>query len=239
MKLGGHSGSAASIDISGGTLAMESTATGSAVLKTSALTISGTGRLDLANNRLVVDYDPAAAAGSPIASVRTALLAGYAAGKWNGPGIGSTGIAATRSLGYAEASDVLGASGGTFGSASLDGSAVLVRNTLAGDANLDGKVDFLDLARLAQNYNVTDGTRTWAQGDYNYDGNVDFTDLAKLAQSYNTTLPGGAAAIPAGAPAGFEADLARAFAEVPEPSALVMLTGLAAVAVMGRRRRCA
>src|SRR6185436_10573056 len=98
----------------------------------------------------------------------------------------------------------------TFQGQIADASTVLIRNTLAGDANLDGAVDFLDLSRLAQSYNVTDGTRTWAQGDYNYDGNVDFTDLAKLAQNYNTTLPGGAA-IPAGAPAGFEADLARAF----------------------------
>jgi hypothetical protein len=146
-------------------------------------------------------------------------------------------------LGYADASDVLpfanGATSDTFLGSTVDKTTMLIRYTLAGDANLDGTVDFLDLSRLAQNYNVTDGTRTWAQGDYNYDGNVDFSDLAKLAQSYNTTLPGGAAAIPAGAPAGFEADLARAFAEVPEPSALVMLTGLAAVAVMGRRRRCA
>jgi hypothetical protein len=234
MKLGGHSGNAASIDISGGTLAMESTATGSSVLKTSALTISGTGRLDLANNRLVVDYDPAAAAGSPIASVRTALLAGYAAGKWNGPGIGSMGIAATRSLGYAEASDVLGASGGTFGSASVDGSAVLVRNTLAGDANLDGKVDFLDLARLAQNYNVTDGARTWSAGDFNYDGSVDFSDLAQLAQNYNVALP--AEAIP-GAPADFASDLATAFAAVPEPAALLPLATLVAIALCGQRHR--
>jgi hypothetical protein len=233
MKLGGHSGSAASIEVSGGTLAMESTATGSAVLKTSALTISGTGRLDVANNRLVVDYDPAAAAaGSPIGSVRAALVGGYAAGKWSGAGIGSTGIAATRSLGYAEASDVLGASGGIFGSASVDGSAVLVRNTLVGDANLDGRVDFLDLARLAQNYNVSDGSRTWAGGDFNYDGSVDFTDLAQLAQNYNTALPG--EAIP-DTPTGLASDLASALAAVPEPTMWVPLaTGL--LVLRGRRR---
>ena len=52
-----------------------------------------------------------------------------------------------------------------------------------------------DLASLAQNYNVTDGKRTWEQGDFNGDGNVDFLDLAALAQNYNTS-PGvtGAAA---------------------------------------------
>jgi hypothetical protein len=78
------------------------------------------------------------------------------------------------------------------------GDALLPFFTLGGDANRDRAVDFLDLAALAQNYNVSDGQRTWAQGDFNGDGNVDFLDLAKLAQRYNTSLPaptaGGASA---------------------------------------------
>jgi len=235
MKLGGHSGNAASIDVSGGTLAMESTATGSAVLTTSALTISGTGRLDLANNRLIVDYDPAAAA-SPIASVRAALVSGYAAGKWTGAGIGSTGIAASRSLGYAEASDVLGPGGGTFAGQSVDGSAILVRYTLAGDATLDGTVDFNDLVKLAQNYNTAVPTGSaWFRGDFNYDGAVDFNDLVKLAQNYNTALPLGAT-VP-GASAAFDWDLAAAFASVPEPTCLSLL--IAPLLMRTQRRRAA
>jgi ELWxxDGT repeat protein len=59
---------------------------------------------------------------------------------------------------------------------------------LGGDANRDRKVDFLDLAALAQNYN-TAGGKTWADGDFNADGNVDFLDLAMMAQRYNTALP--------------------------------------------------
>jgi hypothetical protein len=58
---------------------------------------------------------------------------------------------------------------------------------LAGDANHDRSVDFLDLAALAQNYN-TIGGKLWIDGDFNADGNVDFTDLAILAQRYNTVL---------------------------------------------------
>ncbi|HEY7115320.1 MAG TPA: dockerin type I domain-containing protein [Tepidisphaeraceae bacterium] len=68
-------------------------------------------------------------------------------------------------------------------------------DVLAGDANLDGTVDFLDLAALAQNYNGV-GTAP-AQGDFNYDGRVDFYDLAILAQNYNTSLPATAQAITA------------------------------------------
>jgi hypothetical protein len=54
-----------------------------------------------------------------------------------------------------------------------------------GDANGDGFVDFLDLARLAQHYNVATGN-TLLDGDFNGDGAVDFLDLAVMAQHYNT-----------------------------------------------------
>src|SRR5438132_7649487 len=119
----------------------------------------------------------------------------------------------------------------------VDKSTVVARYTLAGDATLDGVVDFNDLVKLAQNYNTTVSAASeswWNRGDFNYDGISDFNDLVKLAQNYNTSLPSDAAP---GAPAGFEADLGRAFASVPEPSML----GLAAIALVtfagGRRRR--
>jgi Ca2+-binding RTX toxin-like protein len=86
----------------------------------------------------------------------------------------------------------------------------VVGYSLGGDSNLDGTVDFLDLAKLAQSYNATDGSRNWSTGDINYDGNTDFLDLAKLAQNYNSPLP------PAPVTADqsqFEKELAEAFAK--------------------------
>jgi len=127
---------------------------------------------------------------------------------------------------------VLSPTGGVFAGQSVSGDAILVRYTLAGDANLDGIVDFNDLVKLAQNYNVADGTRTWIGGDFTYDGNTDFNDLVKLAQNYNSALPG---APIAGAIAGFQADLAAAFASVPEPSALALLA-LGALGMFRRNR---
>jgi hypothetical protein len=115
----------------------------------------------------------------------------------------------------------------------VDGDAVLARYTLLGDATLDGVVNFADLVQLAQSYNVVDGTRTWFTGDFTYDGNTNFADLVKLAQNYNTALP--TEAIPGASPQ-FAADLAAAFASVPEPGALGLL-GLAACGLVGRRRR--
>jgi hypothetical protein len=60
---------------------------------------------------------------------------------------------------------------------------------LSGDVNLDGVVDFNDLARpQSETYNqsVTGG---WSDGDLNADGVVDFSDLVSLSQNYNAALP--------------------------------------------------
>ena len=48
----------------------------------------------------------------------------------------------------------------------------------AGDANLDGKVDFADFQSLAANYGLSG--KFWRQGDFNQDGRVDSSDLNVL-----------------------------------------------------------
>jgi autotransporter-associated beta strand protein len=103
---------------------------------------------------------------------------------------------------------------------------------LPGDATVDRKVDFDDLVKLAQNYETVGGN-TWSTGDFTGDGTVDFSDLVRLAQNYETSLP--AAAVP-GAPAHFPADLAAAFAAVPEPGSALALAVAGAVAASRRRR---
>lgn len=210
--------------------------TGNKVLVTQALSTPGSGTLDLNNNALVVDYTSGGSA--TFNAVQNEIRSGYHASGilWTGAGItSSTARLSTRyGIGYDEASDLLGPSGGTFQGESVDGTAVLARFTFYGDVNLDGSVDFLDLAKLAQSYNVIDGSRSWATGDVNYDGNTDFLDLALLAQNYNTAL--GAPVVP-GAPADFNADVARAFAEVPEPTSFAVLAMAAAGGLLCWRGR--
>ena len=63
---------------------------------------------------------------------------------------------------------------------------MVVRPTLPGDANLDGKVNFADLLLLAQHYNAPQPA--WTTGDFNYDGSVNFADLLALAQNYNNSF---------------------------------------------------
>jgi autotransporter-associated beta strand protein len=203
------------------------------------LSLTG-GKLDLANNALAINYAAGAANdAAAFASVRSQLKSGYNGGDWKGAtGITSSSINTLSAVGYALASDVLpfanGAVTDAFIGSAVDKSTVVARYTLNGDANLDGVVDFLDLARLAQSYNVTDGTRTWPTGDFNYDGTTDFLDLAQLAQNYNTPLPNDP--LP-GAPADFNADLARAFASVPEPMSPLPLGAAAALLLLVVRRR--
>jgi autotransporter-associated beta strand protein len=201
------------------------------------LTMSG-GNLDLTTRGAIVDYAPGNEAAN-IQTIRGQVIAAYNNGDWLGNGITSSVIPATagRAIGFAQASEALGASGGQFMGAAADPDAVLVRYTLAGDATLDGVVDFNDLVRLAQNYNTTVSSTTdswWFNGDFTYDGLVDFNDLVKLAQNYNTALP--SEPVP-GAAAGFDGELARAFAAVPEPGSLAPFALSAAAWLGGRRRR--
>jgi hypothetical protein len=98
-----------------------------------------------------------------------------------------------------------------------------------GDANLDGTVNFNDLLLLAKNYGKE--SKTWFEGDFDYSGNVNFNDLLVLAKNYGKPVPSspefGAA---------FNAEIASAFAAVPEPGTLGLI-GLGIPALCARRRR--
>ena len=212
----GGGGAPATLQLGGGNVA----------LKTSALTIdtAGGGKLDLRNGKLIV-------AGGIFDQINNLILSGHNAGAWNGNGILTSAATANTGLGFARAQDVA-LVGGIFGGLTVNAGDVLIAYTLYGDADLNGGVDFNDLARLAQNYNTS--SKSWHQGDFTYDSIVDFNDLAKMAQNYNTSLAAGA--IP-GVAAGFEQDWATAVASVPEPAMMeVMAVIVGLVAVLGRRR---
>ena len=92
---------------------------------------------------------------------------------------------------------------------------------LAGDANLDGKVDINDLTVVLTSYNRTTGM-TWSTGDFNSDGKVDINDLTIVLTHYNQSLGASAAGMSA----------------VPEPGTLALLAaGLAGLLGYAGRRR--
>src|SRR6185503_12782752 len=102
---------------------------------------------------------------------------------WGGNGLtsslllGGPGYA----LGYAEAADVLKLSvgqTGTFMSEPVDTTAVLVRMTRMGDADLDGAVTFLDLQRLELGFGRAGVL--WSDGDFDYDGQTGAGDFGAM-----------------------------------------------------------
>jgi hypothetical protein len=158
-----------------------------------------TGKIDIANNHLVVDWS-AAGRTNPVEDVNSMLRAGYKTGNWDGNGLTSSRLSgqwSSKSIGIFDNS-VASTPYTTFGGESVPTSATLVRYTLAADTNLDGNVDFTDLVKVNQNYNQS-GTYHWWEGDFTYDGLVDFNDMTKLYQNYNTTLtcPDGGASMTA------------------------------------------
>lgn len=170
------------IDVLGGS-AFVMEASGANVLSTAALALSPNARLDLANNAMVIDYSGA----SPYPDVAAAVKRGFDNGTWNGRGIGSSfAVFPSRTIGYAESSRIASTFPTTVNGVSVDSTAIVLRYTIAGDANLDRKVDFDDLLSLAQGYGLPD--RLYADGDTDFDNDVDFDDLLRLAQQYGTTL---------------------------------------------------
>jgi hypothetical protein len=115
-------------------------------------------------------------------SIESQLRSGYAGGKWNGPGIGSSAAAQSE---------------GRYGvglSVSADGGQIEIEYALNGDTNLDGVVNGADLATLEENF----GRRVngWDLGDFNYDGVVDGSDFQLLAKNFGMQTDGTRVALP-------------------------------------------
>ena len=162
--------------------------------------ISG-GGVDIQKGTLSFDYTGGS---SPAATVQPLITASYNGGAWDVGQFRNTTQTSSAGLGWVD-----------NGTTSLN-----VRYTLYGDATLDGTVNFNDLLKLSQNYNLSG--KVWADGDSNYDGFVNFTDLLKLSQNYNQSI----GASPEAGPA----------SPVPEPGVLGVLA-IGAMGLLARRRR--
>lgn len=219
------------LTIDAGTVAILPNGTSAATSRVRKLEIAGgvspTSRLDLADNDLVIDYEPFE---SPLATVAAQIATGYAAGSWSGNGIAtSMGNSSTHGLGYAEASAIFTSFPAVFSGQSVDDTAVLVGYTRYGDADLSGNVNLNDFNRLASNFGLTSGA-VWSMGDFDYNGTVNLNDFNRLAANFGLT------ASPSGPIPGDWSALASA---VPEPALGVTPIILPLLAARSRRRsRC-
>jgi hypothetical protein len=175
--------------------------------------ITSSGKLDVTNNALIIDY----ATSSPLASIAAQIVSARNGGNWNGNGITSSQANASEfALGYGEATTVLGIAAGDIGlfrGQVVDGTSVLVLFTRLGDATLDRAVNLNDFTALAARFGTAG---TWAHGDFNYDSQVNLDDFTILAANFGQTMP---------------AQLSRG--AVPEPA---MLVAMALIAITGSMR---
>jgi hypothetical protein len=168
----------------GSLLQLASSTPGDRPLTTRALLLFGSGTLDVARQTVLIDYTGT----SPLASIRQRLTSGYNSGAWNGTGINSSAAATTPSgsVGYADATELFTTFPAVFAGVPIDGTTLIIRHTISGDADLDRTVSLGDFSRLASNFNQLS---TWASGDFNFDNATGIADFSLLAGNYNLTLP--------------------------------------------------
>jgi autotransporter-associated beta strand protein len=217
------------LSLNGGVLAISSNGTDTGTSRVAAISFAGgaaapAAALDLSNNDLVIDYSGA----SPHSDIQQLIRSGYAGGLWNGNGVRSSAAnASSFGLGYAEAADLFSQFPATFSGQSIDDTTVLVAFTRYGDANLSNSVDLFDFNRLAANFGQSG--KSWSDGDFNYDGDVNLLDFNLLAGNFGLGAGADGVVDPA--------DWAALAAVVPEPIAVSLLAGMAAIAAVAARRR--
>ncbi len=149
----------------------------------SSLLITGTGKLNLRNNDLVLNY---AASSSPFAQTNTYLKNGLTLLG----GAGTTGITSNEVDGQTISGTMLAlVDNGTIGGAitSTSGFAltspstsIIIKYTWFGDSNLDGVVDGNDYALVDTGFGSGGLFSGWVFGDYDFDDAVDGSDYALI-----------------------------------------------------------
>jgi hypothetical protein len=171
----------------GGTAVMDPSFDGSGVIHMDALSIAAGGKLDLADNALLLDYTGA----SQLPAVQAMINSARNGGAWNGAtGIGSSSAAAhtprNTTLGAMSAGDFKGIYGtkATFAGWYFDDTTVLVKYTYYGDTDFNGKVNFDDYVRTDNGFN--NHLSGWVNGDSDANGRVDFDDYVLIDLAFNT-----------------------------------------------------
>jgi len=194
----------------------------------SSLTNSGT--IDITNNAMVLQ-------GANIGTINAEVALAYANGNWNGTN--ASGGVITSSTAAADTTHLTAVGVATnltsFEGSNVSNSAVLVKYTYYGDANLSGTVDGSDYSLIDSGYLT--GATGWQNGDFNYDGVIDGSDYTLIDNAFNTQ--GAQVAGLLASPSAIATDQiagGSGTSAVPEPASLGLL-GIGAAGLLGRRKR--
>jgi autotransporter-associated beta strand protein len=199
---------------------------GTSNVSLTSLSITGNGTLDIGNNRIIIDYSSPAT--DPIASIASWIKNGFY--DLAGPQIISSDIAAddaASGLSYG-----IGYADGADGVvAGLPSGEIEVMLTLLGDANLDGTVNTEDFTQFSTN--LGQSGKSWDDGDFNYDGTVNTEDFTLFSHNLGESDSLAAAA------GTLQAADGLSLANVPEPASCgLLLVGVASLLSRRSRRRC-
>ena len=140
----------------------------------SSAVVDGTGSLDVANDKMVIQA----------ASDKQAILAGLQT-------VAHSAItSSTAAPGYVVAvidNAVLATPFTIFGGQAVDSNSILVSAEIAGDANADGHVDLSDLSTVLNNFGAT--TLAWTSGNFDGAATIDLTDLSDVLNNFGATNP--------------------------------------------------
>ncbi|MDP9175063.1 MAG: PEP-CTERM sorting domain-containing protein [Planctomycetota bacterium] len=223
-----------------------------------SLQINNGGLLNLGNASLTINYGNNT---SPDSTIRAYIASAYNAGGtlWTGStGITSSNAAADpahHTVAFADGADGMvinlpaNVSSAIPSGGILPAGDELVTYAFAGDANLDGQVDFSDFVILSNHFGSN--STSWDQGNFNYDSMVDFSDFVILSNNFGLGVQGnGTGATSAqlarynSFAAGFGISNSQIAAwdarisSLPEPGSTI-LVGLGAIGLLHRRKRTA
>jgi fibronectin-binding autotransporter adhesin len=151
-----------------------------------ALAMSSSSCLNVTNNAFLINYG---ANDDPIGDIASYMAAGYGSGGEFGfagtVGIVSTGSQSTTSLNAAQSAMIysIGYADGADGIATgLSSGQIEIMATLAGDAKMQGEVDFGDFQLLDEYFGVSGG---WDDGNFRFESVVVFGDYELISQNFD------------------------------------------------------
>jgi hypothetical protein len=211
----------------GANVVIQPRAAGGSAVALKSLSLAATGKLDLNDQDLIVDYSGA----SPLTTLQQYVFDGL---RFAGDSAATSGITSTTGMSStAPAGNILVlfensfVDGGstvalvdTWDGVTVDMDTIIGKYTYFGDANLDGQVNADDYTTADSNRSVTAGA-LWTQGDVNMDGAVTPDDYTTLDSNR------GQGTVDPLYPIGLTA--------IPEPNNLVF-AGVSATAICRRSR---